>query len=152
MGDVYGNIYIHASIQKIFQGDVDLKAQIFRDERDILWSVICGFLNNLSEKEIRDAKEYFCNCVNSIIEAYENEAREVKFWKNLLKKTTMEKNKKIKQLEHRVSELTKQLASKVCETCGKKGITEQFRSLSVQQNTNKVIIRCRVVRHQNFLL
>ncbi|CAB4039220.1 Retrovirus-related Pol poly [Paramuricea clavata] len=41
-----------------------------------------------------------------------------------------ETRKKIKQLE-------RQLASKVCEECGQKGITEQFGSLSVQDNKNE---------------
>ncbi|XP_028411753.1 uncharacterized protein LOC114534501 [Dendronephthya gigantea] len=117
------------------QDDIDLKANLFRVESDIFWSIICGFLNNLSEQEISAAKDHFCNCVNSIIKAYEEKAQEAKFWKDLLKRKTKEKNKKIKELEHCVSELTKQLDSKVCEKCGKKGISEQFRSLSVNENT-----------------
>ena len=114
----------------------------FRAQTDYVWKVICGFLNNLSKEEILDAREQFCDCVNSIIEAYEQKLREVKFWKNL----TREKNRIIKQLEHRVSELTEQLASKVCEKCGNTGIpTEEFSSLSVEENTDEVIITLQTV-------
>jgi hypothetical protein len=106
-------------------------------EKYFVQTTIYKFVNHLSEDEISiEARQHFCSCVTSIIQAYEGKLREVKVLKNInkvWKQKSQEQSQKIKRLE-------RQLASKVCEECGQKTITEQLSSLSVQENNTKVTI------------
>ena len=80
-------------------------------------------------KELHDAQEEFCDCMKSIIAKSERKSRFVRYYKEL----NEEKEKIIKDLK-------KQLASKVCEKCGRQGVTEEFSQLSLSSG-NEVIMK-----------
>ena len=97
-----------------------------------------------------------------MIDAYQEKLREVRALKNTIevwKGKSHDQRKKIKRLERRVTELTEQLASKVCDDCGEKRLTEQMGSMSMQENksesevmkTSENCIDHKVKRNQNFL-
>ena len=130
----------------------------------IVWNTIGKYVGHLTEDEIFKARREFCCCVNSIIDAYQEKLHEVRALKNTIevwKEKSHDQRQKIKGLERRVDELTKQLASKVCDDCGEKRITEQMGSMSMQENksesevTIKSSVNCidhKVKINQNFLL
>lgn len=121
----------------IFQEDDDVQLTRFHSQRDVVWNTVCKYISHLSNEEINETRQQFCGCVNSIINAYEEKLREVQALKNRLivwKQKSHGQGKKIEKLEREVIDLTKQLASKVCEECGEKKITEQLGSLSMQEN------------------
>lgn len=106
----------------------------------IVWNTIGKYVGHLTEEEISEARREFCCCVDLIIEAYQEKLHEVRALKNTIKvwkEKIHDQRQKIKGLERRVTELTKQLASKVCDDCGEKRITEQMGSMSMQENKSE---------------
>ena len=119
----------------------------------IVWNAIGKYVGHLTEEEISTAMHEFCSCFHPILKAYQEKLREVKALRNIIKvwkqrneaweKESVSQTQEIKELKRTVSMLTKQLASKVCDDCGEKRITEQLSSMSVQENTSesKVMIK-----------
>jgi hypothetical protein len=125
-----------------FQDSSDVKLTGFRTERDLVWDAIIKYINHLSNEEITKTRRLFCGCVNIIIDAYEEKLNEVQALKNKLKlwkKRSRGQGKRIKELQSEKNQLIEQLNSKVCEDCSEKRVTEQISSLSMQENTTKVI-------------
>ena len=100
------------------------------------------FLGSLPKDDIWIIREQFCDCVTSIIEAYEEQQKKVEYLKRInIKLARRERDQRIKinQLEHHVTELEKQLTQSVCENCVDK-VTEQFKSLSTNNSNESEVI------------
>ena len=100
---------------------------------------------HLTKEQISEARKTFCQCWNSVIDAYEGQLDEVKWLRNEIKLCEEEsrgKSQKIKQLERRVVELTEQLA-KVCNECKEKMKRENTSAVCVQEtgSNSGVIIK-----------
>ena len=95
----------------------------------------------MSKEEITVAREIYCRCVNSFIDAYQVKLREIRTLQHMIqiwRKKCSDRNQVIDQLKHENTELQSQLATKVCEDCGEKRITEQLNALSMREKKGEV--------------
>ena len=91
----------------------------------------------MNEEEILEMRRTFCNCWNSVIDAYKEQLDEVRRLRNKLQLCEEEsrgKSKIIEKLQRRVNELNEQFA-KVCDGCKEK-ITENMSSTSIQESVS----------------